>query len=816
MNTKRLFIRGLSGVLLTLFILSSTHAEIPFTEAFGMYQKTKRDAEKFSPFWAMAAIHGKLLERIRFFGFYTKTASGYDKALGEDKIAELLLALFPSQDGIQFVPNAQDEHFKNLSKPENLKYINDIIEILLQRASKAIKTTKIRDIIKILTTSSTARSKVPVLLVSAYEQQAEYANPSNPTQQRYPENIVVISLLSFLMKVADNTTFKLSKTLPLLMDGGYVPPTDINKGFYERYKGNFPDIIREFGTSSVRPQDLEMAFFLAKGFDMYENLVPEPVKYSQNITITGGPEAFSDCGETSLRNFFMLLLSAGNGGSASMEKMRTLEDKVYRNRIASINNESDFNHYEPYQRFKAFIINHPNIIDGTSRETHSAWAEIVSDLNVNSPALGINRVQYGRKKTGAIVEGYEIKSNFLSAQAISIFNMFNVLARILPDKTLNEPWSLNKSEQYKEATKKLDHLCSLFSKDDMLIDWKNELTNSKVINSDFMSIVFTIQDSGTEVQDAFKWIFQKGHFDIERISTVKDDWRARFANVNYQNDWLASIFTNSLTNKIREEKYGELRFPLTAIYNASLTTLEGIRETIRIVLNGRLEKFYPLINRWVQQSISTHSENPNFLVEIVEFIATLPSSSIEAEHKQQIIKDAIDIAKIKVLLQTNIALSAFKTSKYKAAEELIKGGAIIDEHDEQGNTLFHLAVEQRKVEIIDSLIGKGADADKANKDNRTPLNLAIAKSDAESPESLKVIRKLIHATKNIDVQNQHGNTLLHLAIAQNKMEIFRILLREAKPNINLSNKAGQTPLALAKDNNKETAVEILRRLGADE
>jgi hypothetical protein len=840
MNIKQFSTRGLASILLTLFILSATHAEIPFNEALGMYQTTQKGKETISPFWAMVAVHGKLLERIRLFGYYRKQEDMqgrlFDTPLDKDSIAELLLTLFPSPDGIQFVPNARDDYFKELSKPGNIKYINDIIETLLkkeeippQEAKRAkelrekkereAKINNIKNIVKMLTTSKSTITNFSKILVTAYEQESTYANPNNNEQQRYPTNIVAISLLSFLVKVADNNTSNLNENLPLLMTGSYSPLRNINKEFYDKYKGHFAAIIKDFNDfEKVKPEDVELAFFLAKGFEAYENIVAEPIKYAQNISIANGTNSFSDCGETSLRNFFTLLLSAGNGGIISTEKLKALEEKIFQNRIESISNRSDLSQHTIYQQFKTFMTKHLDITYGTSSNIHSAWAEIVSNLNEGSDKEGINRVQYGNKKIGAAnEESYEIKSNVLNAEAKGIFNMFNVIGRIIPDKILNKPWDKDEKVRHTQLVEKLDHLCDLFSSDNMIIGWKNESTNSKINPSDsFMSIVFTIQDATMKEQDAFRWIFQKGHFDIERISTVNSDWRADFTDKNYQNEWLASLFTNSLSNQRREVTYDNLA-PLTVIYNASLTKLEGIRETIEIILKKQLKNFYPLINRWVQHSIFTHAENPNFLIDMIEFIATLPTNYIDAEHQKEIIKDGMYVAKAKELLKKKIAIRAFINKKFKAAVELIKAGADPNKQvKESGDTLFHLAIDQKNIEIIDSLIKVGADADIKNKADRTPLNLAISKSDAESPQSLEMIRMLVRATKNIDLQNQYGNTLLHLAIAQNKIEIFKILLDEAKPNINLPNNIGQTPLALARDKNRETAIEILRRLGATE
>ncbi|ACE06304.1 hypothetical protein Aasi_0944 [Candidatus Amoebophilus asiaticus 5a2] len=799
MKRPNFFTKGLAAILLTIHMISVTHAEIRFTEVQGIYQSTSSEHRAISPFWGLVAVHGKLLERIRFFGFYQKQTVGERlKDVASDKIAELLLELFPSLDGLQFVPNIQERTLLGkLSESKNLPLIKEIIGILLADQDPRVQETNLLPILKPLSNSSS--KKYAKLLADAYAEQELYANPKeNPTKQRYPENIVIISLLSFFIKAAENKS--LLGLDPLVSNDIY------DKVLYDKLKNNFPQIVADL----ENPANVELVFFLAKGFEAYENLVAEPVTYSKNITIQGGTKPFSDCGEYSLRNLFMLLLSVENGGMIAVRKLEELEEKVFKNRIQTIHDPDDFKKYLPYQNFKDFILAHSDVTYN-SIELHSAWAEIVSNLNENSTAQGINRVQYGNKKVGADGERYEIKSNFPNAEAISIFNMFNVIARIIPDKTLNEGWNERDiKERYKQAEEKLTHLCYLFSNDNIAVDWRNVLTGDKKIDSNFMSIIFTINN-----QDALKWIFQNGHFDIERISTVKSDWRTDFAYLKYPNEWLASLFTNTLNNKEKEENYEKL-LPLTVIYNASLKTLEGVKETIELVLNKKLENFYPLINRWVQQSIFTHSENPHFLIDMIEFIANIPTTKIDAAFQQQIIRDGMVVAKDKGLLEKDIALLAFKTKKYKAAGELIQAGANTTEKGERGNTISHLAVDEINLEIIDSLIEAGADIDINNDDGRTPLNLFISKPNAESPENLPIVEKLIRATGNINMQSHQGNTVLHLAVSQGKMKIFDMLINQAKPDVNITNKSGQTPLALAKARNNETAAEILRKHGATE
>ena len=792
MKNPHFFVKGLAAILLTIYMISVVHAEIRFTEAQGIYTATHPKDREISPFWGLVAVHGKLLERIRFFGFYQKQeVEERLKDVASDKISELLLELFPSLDGLQFVPNIQEKTLLgNLSTSKNLPLINKIIKILLTEDDPHAQENSLLPLLKPLSNSSS--KKYAKLLTDAYAEQKVYANPKgNPTEQRYPENIVIISLLSFFIKAAESKSL-LELDLPVFME-------TYNKDLYYKLKNEFPQIVKDLDN----PDNLELVFFLAKGFEAYENLVAEPVTYSKNINIKGGTKPFSDCGEYSLRNLLMLLLSVENGGIISVRKLKELEDKIFQNRIQTIGDINEFNNYLPYQNLKKFILEHPDITHN-SIELHSAWAEIVSNLNESSTAQGINRVQYGNKMAKAIEEGYEIKSNFPNAKAISIFNMFNVIGRIIPDKTLNEAWDeLAIKKRYEQVEKKLDHLCYLFSNDNITVDWRNELTGEKKIDSNFMSIIFIINN-----QDALKWIFQNGHFDIERISMAKDDWRTNFAYLSYQNEWLASLFTNSLSNKEKEANYEKL-LPLTVIYNASLKTLEGIKETIEVVLTKKLVNFYPLINRWVQQSISTHAENPNFLIDMIEFIATLPTTSIDAEHQKKIIKDGMFIARVKGLLETNVALLAYKNGKNKAAEELIKTGAKVNEQDEQGNTLLHLALDAKDINIIHKLLEAQADTDIKNRDERTPLHMAVSIFEDKREDHIKLMEKFILASGNINIKNKYGYTPLHFAVNQGKTEIFKILLKVANLDINLKNNEGNTPLHLAITKGKTDIIEIL-------
>lgn len=125
-----------------IFPLSLTKAEIPFNQAVDMYRGTKDEYKKYSPFWSMVAVHGKMLPIIRFFGNYSTNVIKERDDLGiesttiadqaRDPIANLLKRLFNSPDGLQFVattyigdPVGNLNGLRNLSRFTHLNLNNN-------------------------------------------------------------------------------------------------------------------------------------------------------------------------------------------------------------------------------------------------------------------------------------------------------------------------------------------------------------------------------------------------------------------------------------------------------------------------------------------------------------------------------------------------------------------------------------------------------------------------------------------------------------------------------------------------------------------
>lgn len=84
----------------------------------------------------------------------------------------------------------------------------------------------------------------------------------------------------------------------------------------------------------------------------------------------------------------------------------------------------------------------------------------------------------------------------------------------------------------------------------------------------------------------------------------------------------------------------------------------------------------------------------------------------------------------------------------------------INEQDENGDTILHLAISRRlPPQAIELLLQCQADVETRNNDGFTPLYFAVFKR-----VSLDILDLLLEATKNINAQDKDGDTALHMAV----------------------------------------------------
>ena len=186
------------------------------------------------------------------------------------------------------------------------------------------------------------------------------------------------------------------------------------------------------------------------------------------------------------------------------------------------------------------------------------------------------------------------------------------------------------------------------------------------------------------------------------------------------------------------------------------------------------------------------------------------------EKVKELIENGSDV-NLKYLGQPPILIATIK-GHLEIMEYLIEKGANVKNKDKNGFTSFHHAAEsasENNVEILRKLIefalrknvdGVDIKTSEKNAESRSPLQIAAIKGRAE-------IMKFLIEEKGADILavDIRGKTALHLAIKRSpKIEATMYLIEKASSDlINLEDDNGDTSLHLAANLNK---FDILKRL----
>lgn len=166
-----------------------------------------------------------------------------------------------------------------------------------------------------------------------------------------------------------------------------------------------------------------------------------------------------------------------------------------------------------------------------------------------------------------------------------------------------------------------------------------------------------------------------------------------------------------------------------------------------------------------------------------------------------------------------------------------------DSADAQGQTLLHIAIAQRRPDIVQLLLEFGPDVESQGRCGcSTPLEAAAAagealivelllarKASTERSETstwgpihlalrgghLEALKLLLIKGANVDALTKDGNTALHLAVEDRRRDCARLLLANgARPDIRNA-RDGDTPLHIAAGLGYEQMVKLLLQKGAN-
>ena len=146
----------------------------------------------------------------------------------------------------------------------------------------------------------------------------------------------------------------------------------------------------------------------------------------------------------------------------------------------------------------------------------------------------------------------------------------------------------------------------------------------------------------------------------------------------------------------------------------------------------------------------------------------------------------------------------------------------INQQDNHGRTLLHLAAKFGHTKIAQLLVQAGANINIQDEGGDTPLHIAAIFNHIE------IAKILIQHGAQVNVQNtnhvqrpyapslsaSHGNTPLHVAAEKNLLELAQLLI-DAKADANMPDGNGETPLYLAVARDYIEIVQLLIKANAE-
>lgn len=171
-----------------------------------------------------------------------------------------------------------------------------------------------------------------------------------------------------------------------------------------------------------------------------------------------------------------------------------------------------------------------------------------------------------------------------------------------------------------------------------------------------------------------------------------------------------------------------------------------------------------------EAQIAQQSEKPQLISPLVGNLFNA-IDAWDIEEVERLISNGVDVDAVNELGETAISYAAGR-ARFDIVRALLEAGANPNEISEHSLTLL-TAAGFGDSSVVETLIKAGANINTII-DGRSPLMQAI--EWAFSPDDVQIVRLLIEAGANLEVQDKYGNTALMIAIEKDKSEIVEMLI----------------------------------------
>ncbi|MCC8996044.1 MAG: ankyrin repeat domain-containing protein [Nitrosomonas sp.] len=159
-------------------------------------------------------------------------------------------------------------------------------------------------------------------------------------------------------------------------------------------------------------------------------------------------------------------------------------------------------------------------------------------------------------------------------------------------------------------------------------------------------------------------------------------------------------------------------------------------------------------------------------------------------------------------LPIHLSVRAHEDPALETFEILVQNKADVNSLDTNKNNIAHLIMDYVKPDVLQRLIEKGVDINKANAQGETPLLIAASKGNEQN------VNVLIENNANVNATDRGGNGLIHKAALIGNIRIIDLGIKHGI-NIDLENRNKETALSLLAARAQWSQVRILLNQGAN-